>query len=82
MFVRLYLRLADCQHKTLLRRYSTLESLVTASELEYTRCTKCHMVWPQPLAQSIDDWKREMLRDDNSSCEAPALNAPPRLAEE
>ena len=47
MFARLYLRLADCQHKTLLRRRSTLESGFTAPQEECIRCKKCHMVWPR-----------------------------------
>jgi hypothetical protein len=77
MFAKLYLRLADCQHRAFLGRHSTLERGFTASHQEYSRCTKCHMVWPQPLQLSIHEWKRGRLRDNVATDEEPALNALP-----
>jgi hypothetical protein len=69
MLARFYLRLADCRHKTILGRRPTLERSSGELDQEYTRCTKCHMVWPQTLERSIHDWRRGRLRDSSASCQ-------------
>jgi hypothetical protein len=63
MFGGLYLRLADCKHRTFLGR-PTLVRCVTATQTEYTRCAKCRMVWLQPLDQSLYEWRHGLLRDN------------------